>query len=81
VPSEPERALLAEMRATFDRLQLMVADLHPADEVDPGKAELVANMKQKMVRLPAGIEDLERELGTATTEPSLPLNLRVNRVR
>jgi hypothetical protein len=64
VPSEPERALLAEMRATFDRLQLMVADLHPADEADAAKAELVANVKQEMVRLLAGIEELERELGT-----------------
>jgi hypothetical protein len=58
VPSEPERALLAEVRATFDRLQVMVADLHPAAE-----AELVANVKQEMVRLGAGIEELERELG------------------
>jgi hypothetical protein len=64
VPSEPERALLAEMRTTFDRLQLMLGDLRPADEADPAKAELVADVKQEMVRLRAGIEELERELGT-----------------
>jgi hypothetical protein len=52
------------MRANFDRLQVMVADLHPADEADPANAELVANVKQEMVRLRAGIEELERELGT-----------------
>ena len=64
MPSEPERALLAEVRATFDRLQVMVGDLHSADEVDSAEAELVANMKHEMVRLRAGIERLERELGT-----------------
>jgi hypothetical protein len=36
----------------------------PADEADSGKAELVGNVKQEMVRLRAGIEELERELGT-----------------
>ncbi len=64
MPSEPERARLAEMRATFDRPQMMVADLHPADQADTAKAESIANVKQEMVRLGAGVEELERELGT-----------------
>jgi hypothetical protein len=54
------------MRATFDRLQVTVADLHPADEADPAKAELVANVRQEMVRLRAGIEEFERGSARAT---------------
>jgi hypothetical protein len=43
------------MGASSDRLELMVADLHPTDETDPAKAELVANLKLELASLRSGI--------------------------
>ena len=51
------------MRATFERLQLMVADLHPTEETDPAKAEMIAGLKRELESLRGGIEELERALG------------------
>lgn len=62
VESDPQRALLAEMSDSFNRLELMVADLHPTDESDLAKAELVANLKGELASLRSGIEELKRAL-------------------
>jgi hypothetical protein len=63
VESDRERALIAEMSDSFDRLELMVADLHPTDESDQAKAELVANLKRELASLRSGVEELKRALG------------------
>jgi hypothetical protein len=47
------------MRASFERLQQMVADLHPTDEADPAKAELIAGLKRELESLRGGLEQLE----------------------
>jgi hypothetical protein len=52
-------ALIRDMRASFERLQQMVADLHPADEADPAKAELIADLKRELESLRGGLEQLE----------------------
>jgi hypothetical protein len=39
------------MSDSFDRLELMVADLNPTDESDQGKGELVANLKRELASL------------------------------
>ena len=62
VESDPQRALLAEMSDSFNRLELMVADLHPTDESDLAKAELVANLKGELASLRSRIEELKRAL-------------------
>jgi hypothetical protein len=63
VESDRERALLAEMSDSFDRLELMVADLHPTAEADQAKAELLANLKQELASLRSGIDGLKQALG------------------
>jgi hypothetical protein len=35
--TDPRQGLVAEMRASFERLQAMVADLHPTEDADPAK--------------------------------------------
>jgi hypothetical protein len=47
------------MRASFERLQQMVADLHPTDEADPTKAELIAGLERELESLRGGLEQLE----------------------
>ena len=61
--SDRERALLTEMSDSFTRLELMVAELHPTDESDQAKAELVANLKGELASLRSGIDELKRALG------------------
>jgi hypothetical protein len=56
VESDRERALVAEMSDSFDWLELMVADLHPTDEADQAKAELLANLKRELASLRSGID-------------------------
>jgi hypothetical protein len=58
VESDRQHALLTEMSDSFDRLEPMVADLHPTDEADQAKAELVANLKRELASLRSGIEEL-----------------------
>ena len=60
--SDPNRALLAEMSASSDRLELMVADPHPTDETDPAKAELVANLKGELASLRLASTNSNRQL-------------------
>ena len=57
--ADPHAAVIADMRASFDRLQQMVADLHPTDEADPAKAEVIAALKRELESLPGGLEQLE----------------------
>jgi hypothetical protein len=52
-------ALVRDMRASFERLQQMVADLHPTDEADPAKAELIAGLKRELESIRGGLEQLE----------------------
>ena len=47
--ADPRADVIAEMRDSFERLQTMVADLHPTDEADPAKAEMIAALSQAMV--------------------------------
>jgi hypothetical protein len=51
------------MRASFERLQAMVADLRPSEEADPAKAEMIASLKRDLESLRGGIEELEQTLG------------------
>jgi hypothetical protein len=48
--SNPALALIADMRASFERLHQMVADLRPTDEADPAKADLIAGLKRELER-------------------------------
>jgi hypothetical protein len=50
------------MSDSFDRLELIVADLHPTDESDQAKAELVANLKRELASLRSGIDELKQAL-------------------
>ncbi|HYX83869.1 MAG TPA: hypothetical protein VE777_02765 [Gaiellales bacterium] len=60
---DPRQELVAEMRSSLERIQLMVADLHPTEESDPAKAEMIASLKRELESLRGGIEELERALG------------------
>ena len=57
--ADPHAAVIADMRASFERLQQMVADLHPTDEADPAKAELVADLKRELESLRVGSSGLK----------------------
>jgi hypothetical protein len=48
------------MRESFERLEQMVAALHPTDEADPAKAELIARLKRELESLRGGLQQLER---------------------
>jgi hypothetical protein len=48
-----------DMRASFERLQQVVADLHPTNEADPAKAEVIASLKRELESLRGGLEQLE----------------------
>ena len=61
--TDPRQDLVAEMRASFERLQAMVADLHPTEETDPAKGEMIAALKRELEWLRGGIEEFERALG------------------
>ena len=41
----------------------MAADLHPTDESDQAKAELLASLKRELASLRSGIEELKQALG------------------
>jgi hypothetical protein len=58
--TDPRADVIAETRARFERLQTMVADLHPTDEADPAKAEMVAALKRELESFRGGLGDLER---------------------
>jgi hypothetical protein len=60
VGADQTAALIGDMRASFERLQQMVTDLHPTDETDPAKAEIIAGLKRELESLRGGIEELER---------------------
>lgn len=57
--ADQSTALIRDMRASFERLETMVADLHPTDEADPAKAELIAGLKRELESLRGGLEQLE----------------------
>jgi hypothetical protein len=59
VESDHSQALIHDMGASFERLQQMVADLHPTDEADPAKAEIIAGLKRELEWLRGGLEQLE----------------------
>jgi len=63
VESDRERALLTEMSDSFNRLELMAADLHPTHETDLAKAELVGGLTQELESLRSGMEELKQALG------------------
>ena len=46
------------MRASFERLQLMVVDFDRTEEADPAKAETIAALKRELESLRGGIEEL-----------------------
>jgi hypothetical protein len=60
VDADPSKTLIRDMRASFERLETMVADLHPTDEADPAKAELIAGLKRELQSMRGGLEQLER---------------------
>ena len=68
--ADPHAAVIADMRASFERLQQMVADLHPTDEADPAKAELIADLKRELESLRVGSSGLKAP-STSSREPSL----------
>jgi hypothetical protein len=47
------------MGASFERLQTMVAELHPTDEADATKAEILAGLKRELDSLRGGLEQIE----------------------
>ena len=57
--TDARQDLVADMRASLERLQMMVADLHPTEEADPAKAEMIAALKRELESLRGGIEELE----------------------
>ena len=59
VDADQTAALIRDMRASFERLQQMDADLHPTDETDPAKAEVIAALKRELESLRGGLEQLE----------------------
>src|SRR5947207_12342197 len=42
------QSLIREVRESFVRLQTMVIELHPTDEADPARAEIIANLKREL---------------------------------
>jgi len=50
-------ALIREMRESS---KTMVTELHPADQTDPAKAEVIAGLKREVESLGVGLEQLER---------------------
>jgi hypothetical protein len=59
VEAEQSKALIRDMRASCERLETMVAELHPTDEADPAKAELIAGLKRELESIRGGLEQLE----------------------
>jgi hypothetical protein len=55
-------SLIRELRESFERLETMVADLHPTDETDPAKDELIAGLKRELESMCGGLEQLERAI-------------------
>jgi hypothetical protein len=47
------------MRESFERLQQMVTELHPTDEADAAKAEIIANLKRELESMRGGLQQLE----------------------
>ena len=62
VSGDRSEALIRDMRESFERLEQMVADLHPTDETDPAKAEVIAGLKRELESLRGGLEELERRV-------------------
>ena len=52
-------ALIRDVRASFERLETMVPDLHATDESDPARAELIAGPKRELESMRGGLEQLE----------------------
>jgi hypothetical protein len=52
-------SLIREMRESFERLQTMVTELHPTDEADPAKAEIIANLKRELESMRGAFQQLE----------------------
>jgi hypothetical protein len=59
VAADDTTLLIRDMRASFERLQQMVAELHPTDEADPAKAEVIAGLKRELDSLRGGLEQFE----------------------
>jgi hypothetical protein len=59
VAADDTTLLIRDMRGSFERLQQMVTDLHPTDEADPAKAEVIAALKRELESLRGGLEQLE----------------------
>jgi DNA-binding transcriptional regulator GbsR (MarR family) len=53
-------ALIRDMRESLQRLQTMVSELHPTDEADPAKAEIIADLQRELDSMRGGIKLLER---------------------
>jgi hypothetical protein len=51
--------LIREMRESIERLQQMVTELHPTDEADPAKAEIIANLKRELESMRGAPQQLE----------------------
>jgi hypothetical protein len=65
------------MSDSFGRLELMVADLHPTDEADLAKAELVASLKRELASLRSStVATTTRWLSCAIPQESLPSTCR-----
>jgi hypothetical protein len=58
--NDRSEALIRDTRASFERLQQMVADLHPTDEADPAQAEVITGLKRELKSMRGGLEQLER---------------------
>jgi hypothetical protein len=55
VPEDASQSLIREMHESFERLETVVAELHPTDEADPAaKAELIADLSGNSNRCAAG---------------------------
>jgi hypothetical protein len=74
--TDPRQDLVSEIRASFERLQIMVADLHPTDEPDPAKAEMIARAQARAGIAPrrdrgarAGVGRTGLDLASSEIEP------------
>jgi hypothetical protein len=57
--ADQSTALIRDLRPSLERLQQIGRDLHPRDEADPAKAELITGLKQELESIRGGLEQLE----------------------
>jgi hypothetical protein len=63
VGPDPKWTPIADMRESFERLETMVAALHPTDEADSAEAQVIAGLKPELESLRGGLEQLELGVG------------------